>query len=236
MMNHYPRPTSPSQLGVRPAVQLSAGFLSQAFLWMFAGLFLTAITAWLVQSNPSLVQAAADLYLPLIIGQFVLVIAISAAINRISATAALLLFFVYSATMGVTLSFIFIAYDFGSVAAAFVSAAAMFGAAALYGAVTKRSLASMGGFLFMALIGIVIASFLNLIVFHSATVNLGISILGVLVFVGLTAWNVQKISRGDYAAATGSMEKGAVIAALILYLDFINIFLFLLRIFGGGRN
>lgn len=232
-MNQYPRSMSPSQLGVRPAVQLSAGFLSQAFLWMFAGLLITAATAYLVQSNPSLVDLAASLYLPVIIGQFILVIAISAAINRISATAALLLFFVYSATMGVTLSFIFIAYDFGSVAAAFVSASVMFGAAALYGAVTKRSLASMGGFLFMALIGIVVASFLNLFIFHSATVNLGISILGVLVFVGLTAWNVQKISRGDYAAATGSMEKGAVIAALALYLDFINIFLFLLRIFGN---
>ncbi len=236
MMNQNPRPLSPSQLGVRPAVQLSAGFLSQAFLWMFAGLLITAITAFLVQSNPSLVQAAADLYLPLIIGQFILVIAISAAITRISATLALALFFVYSATMGVTLSFIFIAYDFGSVAAAFLSASAMFGAAAVYGAVTKRSLATMGGFLFMALIGIVIASLLNVVILHSATISLGISILGVLVFVGLTAWNVQKISRGDYAAATGSMEKGAVIAALVLYLDFINIFLFLLRIFGGGRN
>jgi FtsH-binding integral membrane protein len=232
-MNQYPRQMSPSQLGVRPTVQLSAGFLSQSFLWMFAGLLITAVTAYLVQSNPSLVDLAASLYLPLIIGQFILVIAISAAITRISATVALLLFFVYSATMGVTLSFIFIAYDFGSVSAAFLSASAMFGAAALYGAVTKRSLASMGGFLFMALIGIVIASFLNLFIFHSATVNLGISILGVLVFVGLTAWNVQKISRGDYAAATGSMEKGAVIAALALYLDFINIFLFLLRIFGN---
>ncbi len=235
-MHQYPRQMSPSQLGVRPAVQLSAGFLSQSFLWMFAGLLITAVTAYLVQSNPNLVDLAASLYLPLIIGQFILVIAVSAAINRISATVALLLFFVYSATMGVTLSFIFIAYDFGSVAAAFLSASAMFGAAALYGAVTKRSLASMGGFLFMALIGIVIASFLNLFIFHSATVDLGISILGVLVFVGLTAWNVQKISRGDYAAATGSMEKGAVIAALALYLDFINIFLFLLRIFGSGRN
>ena len=225
----------PSQLGVKPVAQLSTGFLSQAFVWMFAGLLLTAVVSWLVGSNQRLVEMAASLYLPLLLGQFVLVVVISAAINRLSALAALLLFFVYSATMGVTLSFIFIAYEFGSVATAFLSASAMFGGAALYGAVTKRSLASMSGLLVMALIGIIAASFLNLLIFKSATFDLGISILGVLVFVGLTAWNVQKISRGDYAAMTGSMEKGAVIGALSLYLDFINIFLFLLRIF-GSRN
>ncbi len=234
MMNQDPR-ALPSQLGVRPAAQLSAGFLSQAFVWMFAGLLLTATVAWLVQSNERLVETATSLYLPVVIGQFVLVIAISAAINRLSALAALLLFFVFAATLGVTLSFIFIAYDLGTVATAFVSAAAMFGGAALYGAVTKRSLSNVGGLLVMGLIGIIAASFLNLLIFKSATFDLGIAIVGVLVFVGLTAWNVQKISRGDYAAMTGSMEKGAVIAALNLYLDFINIFLFLLRIF-GNRN
>jgi hypothetical protein len=234
MMNQDPR-ALPSQLGVRPAAQLSAGFLSQAFVWMFAGLLLTAAVAFLVQSNERLVEMAASLYLPVIVGQFVLVIAISAAINRLSALTALLLFFIYAATMGVTLSFIFLAYDLGTVSAAFVGAAAMFGGAALYGAVTKRSLSSVGGLLVMGLIGIIVTSLLNVLIFKSATLDLGISILGVLIFVGLTAWNVQKISRGDYAAMTGSMEKGAVIAALNLYLDFINIFLFLLRIF-GNRN
>jgi len=235
MMNQGPRAFTPSQVGVRPVARLSVGFLSQAFTWMFAGLLITAVTAGLIQSNEGLVRAAYDLYLPLVIAQFALVIGITAAINRLSATVALLLFFAYSALMGVTLSMIFVAYEIGSVAAAFVSAAGMFGAAALYGAVTKRSLASIGGYLFMALIGIVIASVLNMLVFRSATLDLGVSIVGVLVFVGLTAWNVQKVSRGDYAAATGSMEKGAVVAALILYLDFVNIFLFLLRIFGNRR-
>ncbi len=234
MMNQDPR-ALPSQLGVRPVAQLSAGFLSQAFVWMFAGLLLTAVVAWLVQSSPRLVEMAAGLFLPLVIAQFALVIVISAAINRLSALLALLLFFVYSATMGATLSFIFVAYEFGSITTAFLSASAMFGGAALYGAVTKRSLAGMGGLLMMGLFGIIAASFLNLFIFKSATLDLGVSIIGVLVFVGLTAWNVQKISRGDYAAATGSMEKGAVIAALNLYLDFINLFLFLLRIFGNRR-
>ncbi len=222
----------PSQLGIRPAAQLSVGFLSQSFVWMFAGLLLTAAVAWLVQSNSRLVEMAASLYLPVVIGQFALVVVISAAINRLSALTALLLFFVYAATMGVTLSFIFIAYQFGSIATAFLSASAMFGGAALYGAVTKRSLASIGGFLIMGLIGIIAASFLNLLIFKSSTFDLGISIAGVLVFVGLTAWNVQRIARGDFVALTGSMEKGAVLAALNLYLDFINLFLFMLRILG----
>jgi FtsH-binding integral membrane protein len=225
---------SGSELGVRPATALSVGFLTQAFGWMFAGLLLTAGVAYVVQTSTSLVNAAAGLFLPLFIVQIVLVVAISAGINRMSATVALGLFFVYAALMGVTLSFIFIAYNLGSIAAAFVSAAGMFGAAAAYGAITKRSLASVGGYAFMGLIGIVIASVVNLFL-RSDSVSWIISILGIGIFVVLTAWDVQKISRGQLAAATGSMEKGAVLGALSLYLDFINIFLFLLRLMGGRR-
>lgn len=221
-------------LGVRPATALSVGFLTQAFGWMFAGLLLTAGVAYVVQTSDTLVRAAAGLFLPLFIVQIILVVAISAGINRLSATAALGLFFVYAALMGVTLSFIFIAYSFGSITAAFVSAAGMFGAASAYGAITKRSLASIGGYAFMGLIGIVIASLVNLFL-QSSSVSWIISILGIGIFVVLTAWDVQKISRGQYAAATGSMEKGAVLGALSLYLDFINIFLFLLRLMGGRR-
>jgi FtsH-binding integral membrane protein len=227
-------PATPSQLGVRPVVALSVGFLSQAFAWMFVGLLLTASVAWLVQGSPSLVKMAEQWFFLVIMFQFALVIGISAGIRKLSATAALGLFLVYAATMGVTMSFIFIAYSLPSIGAAFVSAAGMFGAAAVYGAVTKRSLASMGGYLFMGLIGLVIAMLVNLFL-HSDALSYVISFLGVGIFVGLTAWDVQKISRGDLAVATGSMEKGAVIGALSLYLDFINIFLFLLRIF-GGRN
>jgi FtsH-binding integral membrane protein len=231
-------PTNPSaagsDLGVRPATALSVGFLTQAFGWMFAGLLLTAGVAYVVQTSATLQAAAAGLFLPLFIVQIILVVAISAGINRLSATAALGLFFVYAALMGVTLSFIFIAYELGSIAAAFVSAAGMFGAASAYGAITKRSLASIGGYAFMGLIGIVIASVVNLFL-RSDGVSWIISILGIGIFVVLTAWDVQKISRGQFAAATGSMEKGAVLGALSLYLDFINIFLFLLRLMGGRR-
>jgi uncharacterized protein len=234
MQNQSPSAT-PTQLGVRPTAALSAGFLSQSFAWMFVGLLLTGAVAWVVQGSETLTNAAAQWFVPVMIGQFVLVIAISGGINKLSATAALGLFLVYAATMGVTLSFIFIAYDLGSISAAFVSAAGMFGAAAVYGAVTKRSLASIGGFLFMGLIGLIIAMFLNLFLLHSSQFDLVLSIFGVGLFVGLTAWHVQRIANGDLAAYTGSMEKGAVLGALSLYLDFINIFLFLLRIFGGRR-
>ncbi len=225
-------PATPSQLGVRPVTALSVGFLSQAFAWMFVGLLLTASVAWVVQGSPSLVRMAEQWFFLVIILQFALVIGISAGIRKLSATAALGLFLVYAATMGVTMSFIFIAYELPAIGAAFVSAAGMFGAAALYGAVTKRSLATMGGYLFMGLIGLVIAMVANLFI-HSDTLGYIVSFLGVGVFVGLTAWNVQKISRGDLAVMTGSMEKGAVLGALSLYLDFINIFLFMLRILGG---
>jgi uncharacterized protein len=235
-MIQNPNPyASPSQLGVRPTTALSAGFLSQSFAWMFVGLLLTAAVAWVIQGSPTLINAASQLYLPLLIAQIILVVAISGAINRLSASVALGLFLVYAALMGVTLSFIFIAYELGSIVGAFVSAAGMFGAAAAYGAITKRSLASIGGYLFMGLIGIIIASLVNVFLVKSAALDFGISILGVLIFVGLTAFHVQRIAKGDLAAYTGSMEKGAVLGALSLYLDFINIFLFLLRIFGGRR-
>ena len=152
------RPAVPSELGVRPSARLSAGFLSQAFLWMFAGLLVTATVAWLVGTNESLMQGAAGLFLPVMLVQFGLVMGISAGIRRMSATLALLLFFVYSATMGVTISLILTAYDLGTAFGAFAAAAVMFGGAAAYGAITRRSLASIGGYLFMALIGIVAAS------------------------------------------------------------------------------
>jgi FtsH-binding integral membrane protein len=236
-MMSQPNPyATPSQLGVRPSRALSVGLLSQSFAWMFVGLLVTAVVAWFVQGSQSIQLTAARLYLPVILVQFALVIGISAGIRRLNATAALGLFLVYSALMGVTVSFIVAAYPIGSVAGAFISAAGMFGAAALYGAVTKRSLATIGGYAFMGLIGIVIASLVNAFLIKSDSIGYLVSIVGVVIFVALTAWHVQKISRGDLAAATGSLEKGAVFGALLLYLDFVNIFLLLLRVFGGNRR
>jgi hypothetical protein len=225
---------SPSALGVKPDARLAAAFLSQAFLWMFAGLLVTAGVAFAVQTNERLLQFASDSFFLLIIAQLAIVVGISAGIKRISATAALALFFVYAASLGVTIGLIVSSYTTGSVVTAFVSASAMFGAAGIYGAVTKRSLAGIGGFLFMGLIGLMVAMLVNLFLASTAVTWL-ISIVGVLIFTALTAYDVQRIQAGDLAAQTGSMEKAAVIGALRLYLDFINLFLFMLRIF-GGRN
>ncbi|HVA85747.1 MAG TPA: Bax inhibitor-1/YccA family protein [Candidatus Saccharimonadales bacterium] len=224
----------PSQVGVRPTTQLSAGFLSQAFTWMFAGLLLTAGITYLVQSDSRVYSAAANLFMPALLLELGVVFGISLLIRRISAIVALGLFFVYAALNGLTIGLIVSAYTTASVATAFLSAAGMFGAAAVYGAVTKRSLASMGGFLFMALIGLIIAMVLNLF-FANGVLSLLISVAGVVIFTGLTAYDTQRIARGDYAAGLGSMEKGAVFGALRLYLDFINLFLMFLRLSGSRR-
>ena len=226
--------TIPSTVGVKPDARLSAAFLTQAFLWMFVGLLVTAGVAFAVQSNDRLLAFAADNLFILFIAQLVLVFAISLGINKISATVALGLFFVYAASLGVTIGLIVMAYTQTSVVTAFLSASAMFGAAAIYGAVTKRSLASMGGYLFMALIGLIVASVLNIFLANDA-LSWVIAVVGVVIFTALTAWDVQRIQNGQLAVATGSMEKAAVIGALALYLDFINIFLFMLRLM-GGRN
>jgi hypothetical protein len=235
MLPNQNRYVSPSNLGVRPAAELSAAFLTQAFAWMFVGLLLTAGIAFVVQGSEQLRQFAADWFFLLLIGQLGLVIAISAAITRISATTALGLFFIYAATVGLTVGLIVSVYAEASVAQAFLSAAAMFGAAAIYGATTKRSLAGLGGILFMGLIGLIVASVINIFVGWD-TLNFIISIVGVVIFTALTAYDVQRIQNGQIAAMTGSLEKAAVMGALHLYLDFINLFLFFLRLFGSSRN
>jgi hypothetical protein len=217
---------------VKPDARLQAAFLTQAFVWMFVGLLVTAGVAFAIQSNDRLLQFAADSLFILLIAQIALVVAISWGINRINATVALGLFFVYAASLGVTIGLIVTAYTGESVVTAFLSASAMFGAAAIYGAVTKRSLAGLGGYLFMALIGLIVASVLNLFLGNSA-LSWVIAVVGVVIFTALTAYDVQRIQSGDLAARTGSMEKAAVIGALSLYLDFINLFLFMLRLFGG---
>jgi hypothetical protein len=159
---------------------------------------------------------------------------ISGAINKIGATAALGLFFIYAASLGLTVGLIVSFYTAASVAAAFLSASAMFGGAALYGATTKRSLVGIGGFLSMAVLGLIVAVVVNLFL-GSSFIGFVISVAGVIIFTALTAYHVQRISAGDLAAAYGSVEKGAVIGALSLYIAFINIFLFLLRIMGDRR-
>ena len=195
---------------------------------------MTAGVSFFVQSNTRLLQFAGDNVFLLLIGQFALAFAIGLGIRRISATLALGLFFVYAASLGLTIGLIVSCYTEGSVVTAFLAASAMFGAAAVYGHVTKRSLASLGGLLFMGVIGLLVASVINIFLV-SSTVSWIISIVGVVIFTALTAYDVQRIQNGDLAVWTGSTEKAAVLGALHLYLDFVNLFLFLLRLL-GNRN
>ncbi len=226
---------SPTRLGVRPSVQLSAAFLTQAFLWMFIGLLVTTGVGVLIAGLPAQqLQTVYGLWLPIVIAQLVIAFTLTLAITRLPATIALLLFFVYAASMGITFAVVLVSYDLGSIAAAGISAASIFAGAAAYGAITRRNLDSIGGYLVMGLVGLIVAMVVNMFLGWS-TLNFVISIAGVLLFTGLTAWHVQRIQRGEIAAYTGSMEKGAVIGAFLLYLDFVNLFFLLLRLFGGRR-
>ena len=231
-MSFSTTPTAPTD--VRPSPAIAAALLSQAFLWMFAGLLLTAGVAFVVQTNTSVLAKVTDYFLLIFIGQLAIVWAIGLGIRRMNATLALGLFFVYAATLGFTMAVIVANYQWGSVATAFFSAAAMFGAAGIYGLVTKRSLAGIGGTLIMGVFGLIVASLIN-VFFANGTFTWIISIIGVVIFTALTAYDTQRISSGALVAQTGSVEKAAVLGALSLYLDFVNLFLFLLRLFGNRR-
>ena len=224
----------PSQLGVRPAPELTNQFLIQSFGWMFAGLLLTAAIATVVSVNESLIDAVARQWFIFLIVQFGLGIGIQALMPRMSATLGLGLFFVFAATMGLTVGVIVSLYRVESVITSFLGASAMFGAAAIYGATTKRNLNSIGGFLFMGMVGVLVASVVN-IWLGSGVFGWAIALVGVIVFTVYTAYDVQKIGYGDYAAALGSTEKASVLGAIHLYINFVNIFLFLLRLTGGRR-
>jgi FtsH-binding integral membrane protein len=224
----------PSQLGVRPAPELANTFLVQSFGWMFAGLLLTAGISTVVASNEGLINAVARQWFIFLIVQLGLGIGIQALMPRMSATLGLGLFFVFAATMGLTVGVIVSLYRVESVITSFLGASAMFGGAALYGATTKRNLNSIGGFLFMGMIGVFVASIVN-IWLGSNPLGFVIAIIGVIVFTAYTAYDVQKVGYGDYAASLGSVEKASVLGAIHLYINFVNIFLFLLRITGGRR-
>jgi FtsH-binding integral membrane protein len=224
----------PSQLGVRPAPELANRFLAQSFGWMFAGLLLTTAISTVVATNPALIRAVAGSWILFLFAQLGLGIGIQALMPRMSATLGLGLFFVFAATMGVTVGVIVSLYKYESVITSFLGASAMFGAAAIYGATTKRSLNSLGGFLFMGMIGLLVASVVNIWLASSAA-GWVIALIGVVVFTVYTAYDVQKISYGDYAASLGSVEKASVLGAIHLYINFVNIFLFLLRLTGGRR-
>ena len=223
------------------------GFLTGSFVWMFVGVLLSAISAVLVMSSPTLLETVSGYYLLVAIGGFGLAMAIMFLAPRISPVLALGLFFIYALMMGLVLGVIVYGFTYdptapGNVSAsgmsgvvsAFLGAAAIFGGAAVYGYATKRDLTSLGGILFMGLIGLIVVMIVQLFFFaESSLMNLGIGIVGVIIFTGLTAWDVQKLKNG--AMPNINKDSATVMGALMLYLDFINLFLFMLRIFGSNR-
>ena len=207
----------------------------QVYAWMGAGLAITAFMALITLSSPVILNAIVGnrlVFYGLLIGELALVFTLSGAINRLSATAATLLFVAYSALNGVTLSIVALVYTANSITSTFVITAGMFGAMSVYGYMTKRDLTSWGSFLFMGLIGVVIASIVNMFVANGA-VSWVISGIGVIVFTGLTAYDTWKIKA--MAAHGTEGRKPAILGALTLYLDFINLFLMLLRFTGNRR-
>ena len=218
---------------------VASTLMRSVYYWMAGALAITGLTAMLVANNPALLNflfSSPTLVWGLLIGEIVLVLILSAAINRLSFSTATLLFILYSVINGVTLSSIFVVYTQGSIASTFFITAGMFGGLALYGSVTKKDLSGMGRFLFMTLIGLIIASIVSIFM-HSEMLYWITTFVGVLVFAGLTAWDAQKIQQMALMAddVNESTQKMALLGALTLYLDFINLFLYLLRIF-GKRN
>ncbi len=214
--------------------------MRKVYIWMTLALVITGITAYGVASSPSLMMTIYTnkiLMWGLIIAEFALVFGVTAAINRLSLATATLMFILYSVINGAMLSAIFVAYSPMVITKVFFITAGTFGAMGVYGYFTKRDLSGMGKILFMALIGLVIATVVNIFL-KSSGFDLILSYLGVAIFTGLTAWDTQKIK--NMLAMQEDMNEGAqkiaLLGALTLYLDFINLFLYLLRIFGRGNN
>jgi len=205
---------------------------------MCGGLAITAVTAFLVANSPTIVRAIYTnklLFWVLIIAQFGIVITLSGRVNRLAASTASALFIAYSALTGVTLSFVLLLYTAESIASTFIVCAGMFGALALYGSTTKRNLSGFGQFMFMGLIGVVIASIVGLF-WRNDGLQFMISLVGVVVFAGLTVWDAQRLKGLALATNTGGTSSMTIVGALSLYLNFINLFLFLLRFLGGRRR
>lgn len=221
----------------------SKTILNGVFAWMGVGLFLTSLISYLVYSETSLLSllinetGVTGLGYIVMFSPIVFVLIMSFGFNRLSYVALAILFVIYSVIMGASLSFIFLIYTQESIYTTFISAALMFGFMAIMGYTTKTDLTKMGSILFMGLIGIIIASLINLFM-RSDTLPFIISIISVIVFCGLTAWDIQKLKNmaADSISDSETKSKIGILGALTLYLDFINLFLSLLRIFGKRQN
>lgn len=214
-----------------------ATLMRKVYLWMTLALVVSGLSAYYVAGNEQLLLTlfsnSATLWI-LIIAELGLVFTLSAAINKLSFPVAACLFAGYSILNGVTLSFIFLAYSMTSIATTFFVTAGTFASMAIIGTITRRDLTKIGSLLFMALIGLIIAGVVNIFL-HNSMMDLIVSAIGVLIFVGLTAYDAQKIKQQMEAYGTevnSQTQKLAILGALSLYLDFINLFLYLLRFFG----
>ncbi len=229
----WPVPMSPDA-----AAERVTGFLRKVYGWMCAGLAITALVAYEVAGSPMILSRLASnplLYWGLLLAELGLVFFLSARAQRLAPEMAMALFVGYAGLNGVTLSFLLLAYTGESVASAFVVAGGMFGVMALYGSTSKRSLAGLGQFAFMGLVGIVLASLVGLF-WHNSALHFLISAAGVIVFTGLAAWDAQRLKQMALATAEGQVGSVAIVGALAQYLDFINLFLSLLTLFGNQRE
>lgn len=213
-------------------------FVAKVFLWMFFALLTTGLVSLYVVSSRTILRALFSsnfVFYGLLIGEFILVSYLSRSIGKITSSTATFLFFAYSALNGVTLSVVFLLFTAESIASTFFIAASTFGVMSFYGMTTKRDLTSLGSLCFMGLIGVVIASVINLFFFNEM-IYWVTTFIGIFVFVGLTAYDTQKIKiMGRAGLDQTTTEKATIMGALALYLDFINLFLLLLRIFGKRR-
>ena len=212
-------------------------YMSHVYGWMTVGLLLTALVAWFASSNMALIELLSKGMWVLLIAELALVFVISGMINRLSGAAATTLFMLYSVLNGCTFSIYFLVYTSSSIASVFFITAGMFAALAFYGYTTKRDLSSFGRFLFMGLIGLVIASLVNMFM-HSEPLMWAVTYIGVFVFAGLTAYDTQKLKElGDGLPQDDQniFRRYVILGALQLYLDFINLFIMLLRIFADRR-
>jgi hypothetical protein len=221
------------------AEELQRTFVVKVYGWMMAGLMVTGIVSLLTLYTPGLIElifSSRWVYLGLFVGQLGLVVYLSARIEKMAAATATMVFIGYSALTGLTLSLIFLIYTAESLASTFFVTAGTFGVMSAYGYITKRDLTGMGSFLMMGLIGMIIASFVNMF-FNNSTLYWITTYIGILIFVGLTAYDTQKIKQMSGLALEGGEveQKGAIMGALRLYLDFINLFLLLLRVMGNRK-
>lgn len=219
-----------------PVASALPALMRKVYVWMTLALVITGFTAYAVATSPGLLMAIVGnrfVLLGLIVAELALVVGISGAINRLSLAVATLMFVLYSVINGATLSVVFLAFTMSSITSVFFITAGTFATMALVGYTTKKDLTSMGRMLFMALIGLVIATVVNMFM-RSSGLDMILNYVGVLVFVGLTAYDTQKIKEQLMMADNmgESAQKVALVGALTLYLDFINLFLYLLRILG----